>query len=190
MRAYLSTALIACFATTTILAGCGGGGGGSDDSSTFSGAATVSLELTPSTIDSGDETLVKAWVGDVHPSGVALKFKYPSGLSYVFESATLTVGEEEVEIKPRNNVLTADEKSTFLVFFLSQRLFRQDSEEYTGQPGLVQLRLVGKSLVNNGLVQVDADVDNPDTADSIEFNVSKPEFAAADQASITVVVAD
>lgn len=189
MRAYLSIALTLGLATTTILTGCGGGGG-SDDSSTFSGAATVSVDLTPSIIDSGDETLVKAWVGDVHPSGIALKFKYPSGLNYVFQSATLTVGEKEVEIKPRTNVLTPDEKSAFLVFYLSQRLFRQDSEEYKGSPGLVRLRLVGKSLVNNGLVQVDADVDNPDVADSIEFNVSKPEFVASDEASISVVVED
>ena len=189
MRAYLTNALLACLATTTTLTGCGGGGG-SDDSSTFSGAATVSLDLTPSTIDSGDETLIKTWVGDVHQNGIALKFKFPSGLSYVFESATLTVGEKEVDIKPRNNVVTADERSTFLVFYLSQRLFRQDSEEYNGEPGLVQLRLVGKSLVNDGLVQVDADVDDPNVADTIEFNVSKPEFVAADQQSITVVVAE
>lgn len=188
MRSYLSIALLAGLAASMSLTSCGGGGG--DDSSTFSGAATVSLDLTPSTIDSGDETLVKVWVGDVHKSGIALKFKYPSGLSYVFKSATLTVGEQEVSIKPRNNVITADEKSTYLVFYLSQRSFREDSEEYTGQPGLVQLRLVGKSRVNDGLVEVDADVDDPDVADSIEFNIAKPGFVAADQQSITVVVGD
>lgn len=189
MRSILSLALLAGLTVTTNLTGCGGGGG-SDDSSTFSGAATVSLEATPSTIDSGDETLVKIWVGDVHQSGIALKLKYPSGLSYVLQSATLTVDEKEVDIKPRTNVLSSDEESTYLVFYLSQRLFRQSSQEYNGEPGLVQLRLVGKSLVTNGLVEVDADVDNPDVADSIEFNVSKPEFVAADQQTITVVVAD
>lgn len=194
MRPYLTTtllsaALLAGVAVAIPLTGCGGGGGGSD-SSTFSGAATVSLDLTPSTIDSGDETLVKAWVGDVHQSGIALKFRFPSGLRYVPESATLTVGEKEVDIKPRNNVLTTDEKSTYLVFFISQRLFRQPSQEYNGEPGLVQLRLVGKSLVNEGLVEVDADVNNPDVPDPVEFNVSKPEFTAVDQRTITVIVSD
>ena len=189
MRSFLNIALLAGLAATTTLAGCGGGGG-SDDSSPFSGAATVSLNLTPSTIDSGDETLVKIWVGDVHESGIALKLKYPSGLNYVFQSATLTIDEKEVDIKPRTNVLTADEESAYLVFYLSQRLFRQSSEEYNGEAGLVQLRLVGKSLVTNGFVEVDADVDNPDVADTIEFNASKPEFVAADQQTITVVVAD
>lgn len=189
MRSRFSVILTASLAATTFLTACGGGGGGGD-TSTFSGAASVSIDLTPSTIDSGDETLVKVWVGDVHSSGIALKLKYPSGLGYVFQSATLTVGEKEIDIKPRNNVLTADEKSAYLVFYLSQRLFRQDSEEYQGEPGLVQLRLEGKSLVTNGLVEVDADVDDPDVADSIEFNVSKPEFVATDQQSITVVVGD
>jgi hypothetical protein len=44
--------------------------------------------------------------------------------------------------------------------------------------------------VQDGLVEVDADVDDPGVADTLEFNISKPEFLAEDQQSITVQVAD
>jgi hypothetical protein len=168
--------------------GCGGGGG--SDSSDFSGAATVSLNLTPSVLDSGDRTQITIDVGDVHPNGIALKFRYPSGLVYVPKSAMIIVNEKETTITPRVNVTSTDGEFVYLVFFLPQKLFRRPKETYTGEPGTIQFQLVGKSYVKDGLVEVDADVDDPSVNDNTEFNVSTPEFLAEDQQSITVEVSN
>ena len=186
MKAHLLTALMASSVVATSLVGCGGGGG--SDSNSFSGAATVSLNLTPSTIDSGDRTLVQIWVGDVHENGIALKLRYPSGLGYVSGTAHVIVDGDEVPIKPTANLKTADKGTTYLVFFLPQKLFQQAKQTYQGEAREIGLQLVGKSLVMDGLVEVDADVNDTRVADSDEFKVDKPDFSAADQQQITVQV--
>jgi hypothetical protein len=183
----ITTVLLASLATTSLL-GCGGGGG--DDSGDFSGAANVSMSVTPSNLDSGDRTVVRVEVSDVHENGIALKFRYPAGLVYVPNSGTIIVDEKETSIKPRVNAVTADDESVYLVFYLPQKLFRRSGQQYAGEPGTVELQLVGKLAVQDGLVEVDADVDDPGVADTLEFNISKPEFLAEDQQSITVQVAD
>jgi hypothetical protein len=176
--------------TTTSLAaslmGCGGGGG--DDSTDFSGAATVSLSLTPSELDSGDRTLVSADVGDVHGNGIALKFRYPDGLVYVPKSSVLILDEDEIKISPKVNVGSTDGGNTYLVYYLPQKLFRRAKEIYSGEPGTVQFQLVGKSAVTEGLIEVDADVDDTNVANETEFSVATPEFLAEDQQIITVQV--
>ncbi|MEY4669657.1 MAG: hypothetical protein RL518_2356 [Pseudomonadota bacterium] len=183
----LKTVLLASMAASAMV-GCGGGGG--DDSSDFSGAANVSMSLNPSSLDSGDRTLVRVEVSDVHENGIALKFRYPEGLVYVSNSGTLVIDEKETSIKPRVNAVTSDEESVYLVFYLPQKLFRRAGQEYSGEGGTVELQLVGKSAVQDGLVEVDADVDDPGIADTLEFNISKPEFLAEDQQSISVQVAE
>lgn len=183
----ITTVLLASLATTSLL-GCGGGGG--DDSGDFSGAANVNMSVTPSNLDSGDRTVVRVEVSDVHENGIALKFRYPAGLVYVPNSGTIIVDEKETSIKPRVNAVTADDESVYLVFYLPQKLFRRSGQQYAGEPGTVELQLVGKLAVQDGLVEVDADVDDPGVADTLEFNISKPEFLAEDQQSITVQVAD
>ena len=50
----------------------------------------------------------------------------------------------------------------------------------------MEVQLVGKAAVPEGTIEVDADVDDPGIADTLEFKVSKPEFLAEDQHSITV----
>ena len=186
MRASLMLPLLA-LSLAASLVGCGGGGG--DDSSDFSGAATVSLSLAPSDIDSGDRTLVSVYVGDVHANGIALKFRYPDGLVYVPKSSMLVVDEKEIKISPRVNVTSTDGGSTYLVYFLSQKLFKRVKEVYNGEPGTVQFQLVGKSAITDGLVEVDADVDDTNVDNDTEFNVATPEFLAEDMQSITVQVA-
>jgi len=188
MRASLLTAIFLGCITIPSLTGCGGGGG--DDSSDFSGAANVSLSLTPSNLDSGDRTLVRVEVSDVHASGIALKFRYPKGLAYVPKSGVIIVEEKQTTITPRVNAVTADEGSVYLVFYLSQKMFRRKGQIYSGEPGTVELQLVGKSAISDGLVEVDADVNDPSVADTEEFNITKPEFLAEDQQGITVQVAE
>lgn len=185
----MRASLLSIFLATSLavpLVGCGGGGG--DDSTDFSGAATVSMSLTPSQLDSGDRALVSVDVGDVHPNGIALKFRYPDGLSYVPKSSVLIVDGDDIKISPRVNVASTDGGSTYLVYYLPQKLFRRAKEIYSGEPGTVQFQLVGKSAVTDGLVEVDADVDDANVDDNIEFNVATPEFLAEDQQTISVAV--
>jgi hypothetical protein len=189
MRPWLLATFVLVALSPLSLSGCGGGGGG-DDTGDFSGAANVSLSVNPSTIDSGDRTFVRLELSDVHPNGIALKIRYPQGLVYVPNSGTLVVDEKETAIKPRVNAVTPDEESVYLVFYLPQKLFRRAGQEYSGEPGTVELQLVGKLAVQDGLVEVDADVDDPGVADTLEFNISKPEFLAEDLQSISVQVGD
>ena len=170
---------------TLAISGCGGGGGGGGDA--FVGAATISIELTPSRIDSGDRTLVTTYVGDVHKNGIALKYRFPEGLIYVPDSASLEVDDKKTSLPPTNNVFVSKENSNYLVFYLSQSLFRTQGEEYNGGVGKVTLQLEGRAVVRDGEVEIDADVDDPLEDNSAEFSTENPEFSAEDSAGIQVV---
>jgi hypothetical protein len=188
MRASLLTTVLLISLSTLSLTGCGGGGG--DGSTDYAGAANVSLSVSPSSLDSGDRAFVRTEVSEVHPNGIALKFRYPAGLAYVAKSGAITVGEKRSTLKPIINSVTSDEGSVYLVFYLSQKLFRRSGQTYSGEPGTIEFQLVGKSAVHDGLVEVDADVDDPNVANTAEFNLAKPEFLPEDQQSITVQVAE
>lgn len=187
MRSLLVSTTIVATLVSTALSACGGGGG-SDDSGDFSGAANVTMSVNPSNLDSGDRALVRVELSEVHQNGIALKFRYPEGLVYVPNSGTLIVEEKETAIKPRVNAVTPDDEAVYLVFYIPQKLFRRAGQEYSGESGTVEIQLVGKTAVVDGLVEVDADVDDPGIADTLEFSMSKPEFLAEDQQSISVQV--
>ncbi len=172
----------------TALTACGGGGGGSDDD--FVGAATVSLSVQPSQIDSGDRAQISAKLGDVHENGLAVKFRYPTGLRYVASTAFLTINNKEYDVTPGVNVLSNEDDAIYLVFFLPQKLFQTGSQDYNGQQGTLTFQLVGRSEVEEGLVEVDPDVDDPDKDNTAEFDLANPEFVAEDEAPISVVVGD
>lgn len=165
------------------MTGCGGGGGGGSD---FAGAATVSLDVQPSQIDTGDRTQVSSQVGDVHSNGIALKYRYPTGLKYVHSTAFLTVQDKEYDISPTVNVVSNEDEAIYLIFYLPQKLFTTSGQEYNGQPGTVSFQLVGRSAVDDGLVEVDADVDDSSVDNNVEFDLANPEFVAEDQAYISV----
>jgi hypothetical protein len=164
---------------------CGGGGGGGGED--FVGAATVAIRLQPSTIDSGDRTQVTIDIGDVHENGIALKVRFPDGLRYVPGSAALDVNDDDTKLTPSVNALVEDDNSIYLVFYLSQSLFRRGEAEYRGEMGSLKLQLEGRTVVRDGKVQVDADVDDPQESNETEFTLSNPEFAAEDEASIRVI---
>ena len=165
---------VAIVAVVSLLS-CGGGGGGDDS---FVGAANVSIRVTPSEIDTGDRMLVTVNISDVHPNGIILKIRYPRGLAYVPDSATLAVNEAEFDIGP--SVDTADDRVNYLVFFLSQDSF---STNLTGE---ITLQLEGSARVSEGLVEVDADVDDPLIDNTVEFDIENPEFGAEDLAIVEV----
>lgn len=171
-------------AVSLTIVGCGGGGGGDS----FSGAASASISASPSSIDSGDRTRVEISLGDVDENGIALKIRYPEGLAYVPGSAFLIVDEEEIDISPSVNVTSTEDEKVYLIFYLAQSLFHRSGQDYNGEPGTVRFQLAGKSAIEDGLVEVDPDVDDPSISNSTEFSLEKPEFLAVDEASISVSV--
>ncbi len=158
------------------LSGCGGGGGGGGDD--FVGAALVAISAQPTQIDSGGRTRVTCEIQEVHQNGIALKFRFPQGISYVRETAFLEVNGQQIDISP--NYYLSSGSSRYLVFFLSRDIFGEDNY------GKVTFELRGDSEVKDGRIEVDADVDDPFIANSAEFDVNNPEFGYEDQVKIEV----
>ena len=150
------------------------------------GAATVTVQVSPSRIDTGDQTLVSTLIQEINDRGIALKFKFPSGLRYVGASAELEANDKKIDVSPLFQATSSRENDNYLVFFLSQAQFQPSGREYNGESGTLTLRLEGTSSVREGLVEVDPDVDDPDIENSGEFDVNEPEFTAEDAASIEV----
>jgi len=174
----------ALFLTSVTSQGCGGGGGGGDGD--FVGAATVSLQLQPSRIDSGDRTEATVQISDVHPNGISLKFRYPDGLRYVPNSGVLFAQDREIDISPTVNS-GGDDEDVYLVFYLAQSLFRESGQEYNGEAGTVSIQLEGIKAIKDASVEVDADVDDPQEDNASEFRLDNPEFAPEDEQGIEVV---
>lgn len=157
------------------LISCGGGGGGGDD---FIGAAVVELEASPTIIDTADRMLVKARLSEVNENGVALKFRFPPGLSYVNSSSSLTADEKALDISPTVN--QEEGNFRFLVYYIKQSSFGPDKR------GTVEFLLEGVSRVIQGELQVDVDVDNPLISNDKEFDSKNPDFAAEDYVEVKV----
>lgn len=177
----LSAALFISTAT-----GCGGGGGGGGDTS-YSGAANVSINATPSKIDTGSRTQVSIDISDVVESGIALKMRYPIGLKYVASSAFLYVGEKEIDLTPTVNTNVTKDDQTYLVFYMPQAQFKRSGQDYEGEQATMKLLLEGREAVQNGEIEVDPDVDDPAEDNSSEFTIDTPEFEAEDSTPIEVV---
>jgi hypothetical protein len=170
--------IILLFALLT-LTGCGGGGGGGDD---FIGAAEVSLDVEPRTIDTVDRMRVRTTIFNVNENGIALKFRFPIGLAYVEDSASVQLDDNgSLAIKPRDNQST--EEFTYLVFYLPQDYFGNDGREARE----FEMQLVASAEIESGQVEVDPDIDDPQTKNSEEFDIENPGFGAEDAVSIRVV---
>jgi hypothetical protein len=176
--------LAATISSTTI--GCGGGGGGGGGGE-FVGAANVSVRCTPNKIDSGDRTQVKIELSNVHENGIAVKIRYPSGLKYVPSSSFLMINERELDVSPTVNATSDKEDLTYLVFYLSQSQFRRSNQEYSGESGTLLVQLEGRDTVVDGEIEVDPDVDDPAEDNSVEFDITSPEFISEASASISVI---
>lgn len=162
-----------CIAT---LSNCGGGGGGGGGD--FIGAAEVTVRASPSSIDTGDRMLVTAEISSVNDSGIALKFKYPDGLGYVPSSSSLVVKDQSIDITPTVN--HNENNFIYLVYYLKKSFFGSDNK------GKVELFLEGKSAVVDGVLSIDADVDNPNIDNSVEFDPKNPGFTAQDMIDVKV----
>lgn len=182
MRLIRSVFVTALFVSS--FSSCGGGGGGGGD---FIGAAVVSLQAEPQRIDTGDRMLVTTHVAEVHPQGIALKFKYPVGLGYVPNTAQLEFNKTIVKITPTVDVASDQDNAVYLVFYLSQAQFTRPGSSYNGESGTVTFQLEGIEGFKDGSLEVDPDVDDPAEDNASEFKIDNPEFAAEDQLDVTVV---
>lgn len=159
-----------------LLSSCGGGGGGGDD---FVGAALVSIQATPRRIDPGNRILVRVPVAESHPNGIFLKLRYPEGLKYAPGTSYLEIDRSQIDVGPSFNTKGSDGK-VYLVYTFSRSIFGKHNQ------GDLVLQLEGTAEVADGKIEVDADVDDPATANSAEFKADAPAFSAEEEVSIEV----
>jgi hypothetical protein len=169
---------VACFLFLACVVTSCGGGGGSDDGG-FSGAGTVVVSIQPSSIDVGDRTRVTIRIYEVNEDGVLVKVNFPDALSFVANTAVLVVDGDEIDVDPEVNV-RGDEDDRYLVYFFTEDDFDRNAE------GTLRFELQANDSVNDGLVSVDIDVDDPTIANNVEFSVDDPQFQAEDVAEIEV----
>jgi hypothetical protein len=171
--------LFQCVISSVLLCLSACGGGGSDND--FVGAALLNVDTTPQRIDPGNRTQTTVYIYDVHQNGIFLKVKYPAGLKYASQSSKLEINGRIITVFPNNIVATADNSSNFLVYVLGKDEFNE--AEY----GILRFQLEGVKELQNGDIEVDADVDDPQIQNSKEFNVAEPAFNGEDKVSITVI---
>lgn len=162
------------FGICLALSGCGGGGGDG-----FAGSGRVDISLEPRRIDVGDRTRIVVQVSEVNRDGVLLKLHFPDALSYVGNTASLTVDGSEEVVEPDVDVI-GDNQDRYIVFFFSQAEFGNN------QRGTLVLELQADASVAQGKVEVDIDVDDPDINNLFEFSVDDPRFQVDDSEDIEV----
>ncbi len=161
------TILIPC------LISCGGGGGGED----FIGAAEVAIDANPSEIDLGDHSKVTVHINDVHPNGIMLKIRFVNGINYLNNTANLEVDGNDIDVGPTVNKISGNLR--YVVFFFAKNLFGDNS-------GKLTFEVEGATTVVDGEAEVDADVDNPNVKNNVEFDIDNPEFEVEDSTDLSV----
>ncbi len=162
-------------ALSLALCSCGGGGTGG---SKGGGAAKLKLQVDPRIIDTGDIMGVNVKISEISPSGIALKIRYPIGLVYVADSSFIEVGGNIYDIGP--DFEEADSTHVYLVFFLSR-------DDLVGRDeGIVGLTLVGEAAIEDGLLEIDADLDDQLIDNDVEFDIQNPAFTAQRKAGVKV----
>lgn len=167
------------------LIGCGG-----DSSSSFGGggAALVAITTDPSKIDIQDRTSVKITLKEVNRSGIVVKIRFSNKLEYAPGTTFLRVSGEDRSLEPDFNI--RDGNRRYLVYFLRRSFFGEipDEEDLItkSEEGELRLELTGRERVQNSLVEVDVDVDDPLISNDQEFSLENPGFQAEAEASISV----
>lgn len=156
---------------------CGGGGGGS--SNDFQGAARVFISASPIRIDTGDRMQVSIDISEIHPDGILLKIKFPTGLRYVPASSFFKIDNFTGDASPLANEI-GDGNNRFLVYSVKPSSFGEREQ------GKLHFEIQGIAEVESGQIQVDPDVDNPLISNSEEFNVDSPDFSPEDGLGIAV----
>lgn len=167
------------FIISLVVSACGGGGGGGGG---FVGAADLQLEVEPRVVDPGDRLFVRIRINEIHEDGIMLKLRFPSAIRYVRDSAMLyrDRGDDQGRAYPPTENETV-ESSIYLVFFVDHDDLEGDNR------GELLLELEAREEVDDGQVEVDADVDNPRVDDDKEFDAENPAFAAEDRVYVDVI---
>lgn len=163
-----------------VLSSCGGGGGGGGgDEGNEDLAANVSLSVSPTTLDTGDRTTVEILIENFNEDGAAIKVRFPIGARYIIGTSELVFDDRTTDVAPTSNV-SDDEEFSYLVYYFRKSTI--GDERVT-----LRLKLLGVGVVEDGLVEVDADLDDPQIDNQSEFDVAAPNFAA--QSSDGIVIA-
>ena len=157
-----------------MLASCGGGGGGGDDFPRASGAASVSMDVSPRSIDVGDRMIVEVRIAEPHPDGINLKVRFPDSVGYVIDTAKLVVDDDTIRIQPGVRVTEAG--MSYLVFYLPNSSFGED------EGATLTFELQGESRDSEVKIAVD-----PDVGSDVEpFDPKNPEFESEDDIEVEV----
>lgn len=127
--------------------------------------------------------MVKVYLEDVHQDGILLKVRTPTELNYHSESAILTQASDFFRIRPieRGRGRVGDERNyNYLVFSLPRTLFDLENEAE------LTFEMTADGVVEEGLIEVDADINNPLIEDRDEFQFSNPDFTPEDFVEISV----
>lgn len=165
------------------LPGCGMGGGGGGGGATDGNPASVSLNVSPGRIDSGDRTRVSIVIRDFIPEqndGVIVKIRFPSGLSYVARSAISYRNDDKNGVPVTANLWPADEANYLVIFW-------QIPSETAKARREISLLLEGSYEVENGVIEVDLDREDSLIPNDQEFDVENPQFTPLAAAGIEVV---
>jgi hypothetical protein len=176
MNRYSLTLIVLFFVALSLSGfGCNGGGGES-----FSGTAYVRVSAEPSEIDIGDSVFVDIKVDDFKKDSFFLKIRFPAGLRYIPTSSFLRISGKDVERDPNLNFTNTQENKTYLVYFISK------SELDNSDNTRVTFDLVGDERISKGDIEVDADIDDPNVANDIEFDPADPQFDKEDASEVQV----
>jgi hypothetical protein len=136
------------------------------------------VRAEPDAIDSGDRMDVEVEISDITVDRFAIKIRFPTGLSYVGDTSFYELNNTLVDTGPTTNV--SDSSYNYLVYYTTRSNFGSQEK------GSLWIVLEGVSDVSDGYVEVDIDIDNPDTSNSTEFDVSAPKFDAQSDARVQV----
>ncbi len=162
----------------TFVVGCGvggGGGGGSEPNDT--GSLFAQLERTE--VDLGNFTQVFVELNAINESGVILKLRYPTSITYSKRSAVLFPGEDEqAEIFPFTEATSSGER--YLVFFFYPN-------ERKNNDIRLAFNLKAISVDDEAFVEFGVNNNDPNVPDSSEFRVSRPLFSPIERFDVRIV---
>ena len=169
----------------TVGCGTGGGGGGGDN---FIGAAEINLTASPNSIDTKDRTQVKVRIAKVIDTGILLKIRFPSKLTYAVNTSMIQLQSEDQGRPSEPSFSGSNNDYSYLVYFMPRSAFGDlpQTSEDTSEPATLTFELIGNGRISDGKIEADADVNDPTIDDSVEFDVTAPAFEAETDASIEV----
>lgn len=164
-------------------ASCSGGGSQGDPI----GPARASITVSPTVIDTGDRTNVTVRIFEFQTAAVAIKIQFPSALRYVSESSAYAVGLPDlVDTGPDEEASSGDATTLVYYFSLDSLIEQYGADEIDEDNITLLLQLEGLTDIQDGVVGVDIDIDNPDIPNDEEFDSTAPRFDAQAEDDVRV----